>query len=379
MFEAFGRSREWVRDNGWRVFGVIVVIFLGVAIVGGVVDGIIGGLTDESFVGYALADLIVNMLLAPLTAIAATVIYVELRRVKGDAAGRGRRRGHARAAAAAGAGAPPATQTQAPPAEPQDAPPQPPGPAGAPALMRVLSVVHQRDAGGGRVRRAAAARAGHELVEWVPAEAPPPALGEFDAAFVFGSAAQVDEEDRHAWLRPDKELVAELLERGTPLLGVCFGSQLVADASGAVVRRAAAPEIGWTEIELTPQGVADPVLGFLPERFTGFGWHYYEWLLPPGAVAAGAQRGLPAGVPARGATGLGHPVPPRGQARRSRLLARHLGRTTPCALATGLDPEAIRTESAERIGAWNEVGRTISQRFLAAAAELSPAVSGTRR
>ena len=64
----------------------------GVAIVGGVVDAIVGGLTDESFVGYALADLIVNMLLAPLTAIAATVIYVELRRVKGRAAGRGRRR-----------------------------------------------------------------------------------------------------------------------------------------------------------------------------------------------------------------------------------------------------------------------------------------------
>ena len=29
VLEAFGRSREWVRDNGWRVFGVIVVIFLG--------------------------------------------------------------------------------------------------------------------------------------------------------------------------------------------------------------------------------------------------------------------------------------------------------------------------------------------------------------
>ena len=243
--------------------------------------------------------------------------------------------------------------------------------------MRVLAVVHHRDAAAG-VFASPAARAGHELVEWVPAEAPPPALGEFDAAFVFGSAAQVDEEDRHAWLRPDKELVAELLERGTPLLGVCFGSQLVAGASGAVVRRAAAPEIGWTEIELTRQGVADPVLGFLPERFTGFGWHYYEWLLPPGAVAL-----------ARSAACLQafrlEERPVWGIQFHPEVRLADLGswldtwENDPVALGTGLDPEAIRTESAERIGAWNKVGRTISQRFLAAAAELSPAVSGTRR
>ena len=131
VLEAFGRSREWVRDNGWRVFGVIVVIFLGVAIVGGVVDAIVGGLTDESFVGYALADLIVNMLLAPLTALAATVVYVELRRAKGEPLAED-------AGAQAPAPLPPqepapaGTQTQAPPPEPQDAPPQTNGPEAPP-------------------------------------------------------------------------------------------------------------------------------------------------------------------------------------------------------------------------------------------------------
>jgi hypothetical protein len=42
--------------------------------------------------------------------------------------------------------------------------------------------------------------------------------------------------------------------------------------------------------------------------------------------------------------------------------------TDPGAVATGLDPEAIRAESAEKIGGWNDVGRGISARFLAAAA-----------
>ncbi len=132
VLDAFGRSRELVRDNGWRVFGVIVVLFLrGGASSAASCDGIIGGLTDESFVGYALADLIVNVLLAPLTAIAATVVYVELRRVKGEPLAED-------AGAQAPAPLPPqepapaGTQTQAPPAEPQDAPPQTNGPEAPP-------------------------------------------------------------------------------------------------------------------------------------------------------------------------------------------------------------------------------------------------------
>lgn len=84
VMDAFGRSRELVRGNGWQVFGVIVVLFLLQILVGGLLNGIVGGASDDSFIGYALADLVVRVLVAPLSAIAATVIYVELRRQKGD-------------------------------------------------------------------------------------------------------------------------------------------------------------------------------------------------------------------------------------------------------------------------------------------------------
>jgi GMP synthase (glutamine-hydrolysing) len=232
--------------------------------------------------------------------------------------------------------------------------------------MRVLSVVHHVNAAAG-VFAEPAREAGHELVEWLPHEAGPPALDDFDAALVFGGEAQVDEEDVHPWLRPEKDVVAQLLERSTPLLGVCLGSQLVAGATGAVVRRAAAPEIGWNEIELTPEGAADPVLGFLPERFVGFGWHHYEWLLPPGGVA------LARSAACLQAFRLEHrPVwgiqfhPEVTLADLSSWLDDWQGDAD--AVATGLDPEAIRTESVGRIGAWNDVGRGICERFLAAAA-----------
>jgi len=120
VIESFGRSRELVRGSGWQVFGVIVVLFLVLFIIRAALQAIIGGISDESFVGYALADLISNVLFVPLTALAATVIYVELRRVKGEPLPE------------AGAppplppqqGAPPATQVHGGPPEPSDAPPQ---------------------------------------------------------------------------------------------------------------------------------------------------------------------------------------------------------------------------------------------------------------
>jgi GMP synthase (glutamine-hydrolysing) len=238
--------------------------------------------------------------------------------------------------------------------------------------MRVLAFVHHRNAGAGVFADPADA-AGHELVEWLPHESPPPRLDAVGAAIVFGGEAQVDEEDARPWLRPEKRLLRELLERGIPMLGVCLGSQLVAEAAGAVVRRAEAPEIGWHEIELTPAGLHDPVLGFLPERFESFQWHHYEWLLPPGAVALARSPGCLQAFRLEDRPVWGVQFHP--EVTHADLDSWLDGwEKDPGAVATGLDPEAIRAESAAKIGAWNEVGRGISERFLAAAASAYSAV-----
>jgi GMP synthase-like glutamine amidotransferase len=237
--------------------------------------------------------------------------------------------------------------------------------------MRVLAVVHHSNAATGVFAEPALA-AGHELVEWLPHEQPLPDDDGFGAAIVFGGAMNVDEEEAHPWLRDEKRFLGELLERGTPMLGVCLGSQLVAEAAGGKVRRAAQSEIGWYETELTPEGAADPLLSVLPGRFEAFQYHHYEWLPPPdGVTLARSPLALQAfRLGERPVWGLQfHPEVTEPD------LVSWLDEwdDDPVAVASGLDPHAIRTESAGKIGAWNDSGRALSARFL----ELSRAVSRT--
>ena len=93
-----------------------------------------------------------------------------------------------------------------------------------------------------------------------------------------------DQEDLHPWLRGEKQQLAALLERRVPLLAVCLGAQLLADAAGAMPRRASRPEIGWHDVAVTTEGADDPLLGPLAPRFEAFQWHSYEFPLPEGAT-----------------------------------------------------------------------------------------------
>jgi MFS family permease len=83
VFPSFGRSRQLVKGHGWQVFGVLVVLFLLFLVIRVLVAAIIGGIAD-TFAGFALADLIVNLLTVPISALAASVIYFELKRLHGE-------------------------------------------------------------------------------------------------------------------------------------------------------------------------------------------------------------------------------------------------------------------------------------------------------
>ncbi|MFC7987100.1 type 1 glutamine amidotransferase [Streptomyces sp. NPDC057336] len=118
------------------------------------------------------------------------------------------------------------------------------------------------------------------------AGAPLPRRLTHDGVVVLGGGYLPDDDVRAPWLAPTRALVAEALERGAPVFGICLGGQLLAHVAGGTVRGGhGEPEFGSTPLTLRPGAGDDPLFGGLPERVTAVEHHVDAvTALPPGAA-----------------------------------------------------------------------------------------------
>jgi len=228
--------------------------------------------------------------------------------------------------------------------------------------VRVLAIVHERDAGSGVFADAAGER-GDELLEWIPAEGAAPEVEGVGAVLVFGGGMHVDQEDEHRWLPGEKDVLRGFLARGTPALGVCLGAQLLADVAGGAARRAAEPEIGWKAVQLTPAAAGDVLLGPLPARFESFQWHSYEVCAPRHAVSLARSAAYLQAFRLDEASWWGIQFHAEATAETIAGWIRDY-RSDEDAVRVGLDWNAILVETRREIGRWNELGAGICRRFL---------------
>jgi GMP synthase (glutamine-hydrolysing) len=148
--------------------------------------------------------------------------------------------------------------------------------------MRVLSIQPDSDTPLGLIEPRLVA-AGIELETWQPRFEPPPA-GPFDGLVVLGSVTDPDEDRFEPWIGAVRGEISLGLELRLPMLGICFGAQLITQELGGSVERMPAAEIGWFELTPTPEGASDQLLRAMPrDGVSLLQWHQFR-MLPPSSV-----------------------------------------------------------------------------------------------
>ncbi|MEM7393702.1 MAG: gamma-glutamyl-gamma-aminobutyrate hydrolase family protein [Verrucomicrobiota bacterium] len=107
-----------------------------------------------------------------------------------------------------------------------------------------------------------------------------PNLDHLDGLIVMGGPMGVHDKDAFPWLGDEKRFILGAIEAGKPVLGICLGAQLMADALGARVYRGAHREIGWFDISCPDESVLP---GVFPEELEVFHWHGDTFDVPAGA------------------------------------------------------------------------------------------------
>jgi GMP synthase-like glutamine amidotransferase len=85
-------------------------------------------------------------------------------------------------------------------------------------------------------------------------------------------------------LNEQQELIRKAKQHEVPLLGICLGSQLIAQALGGRVYKGRQKEIGWFDVAINNEGLNDIFKGIINKNIKVFQWHGDTYELPRSAT-----------------------------------------------------------------------------------------------
>lgn len=106
-----------------------------------------------------------------------------------------------------------------------------------------------------------------------------------DLVIDLGGPMAVYEDEKHPWILRELQFITERIESEKPLMGICFGAQMIARALGAnCYKGPQGKEIGWSKIAVNDDGMKTPFRHFDGSQTHMMHWHGDTFDLPDGAV-----------------------------------------------------------------------------------------------
>jgi GMP synthase-like glutamine amidotransferase len=173
-----------------------------------------------------------------------------------------------------------------------------------------------------------------------------------------GLADPVDESESVSQTR---QILARALGRELPVLGICLGAELLAEAGGGSAYRCT-PEFGYRSVGLTAEARDDALLGSLPSEVEAFQAHAFAVRVPAGAAVLGSsEHALQAFRLGRRAWGIQfHPEP------TARMVAAWVATIRAHLERAGVDPDEVVARAQELEPSWTAWAAAIGAGFAAA-------------
>ena len=132
-----------------------------------------------------------------------------------------------------------------------------------------------------------------KIVDFEKNQQLPKSFKDIEAVVSLGGPMNVYEEDIYPFLIEENEFLKQILEKETPVLGICLGSQLLAKACGARVRKSPEKEVGFSMVRLTDSGLQDPLFRNLKDQIDVYQWHEDMFEIPQEGQLLASGLGCP--------------------------------------------------------------------------------------
>ncbi|MDQ6979542.1 MAG: type 1 glutamine amidotransferase [Mariprofundaceae bacterium] len=109
----------------------------------------------------------------------------------------------------------------------------------------------------------------------------PSSTSDMSLILIMGGPMSVHDEVLYPWLKAEKQWLAQAVNDGCRIVGLCLGAQLIAEVLGGAVTKHTQKEIGWFPVvRMTDES---PWTQLLPPSLLAFHWHGETCSLPPDA------------------------------------------------------------------------------------------------